>query len=142
MKIKQCATDEYLQLQKISIENNKINKGNLGYTFFEMINLLTLKYNIEPLVIKLINEEYDLIGYAIFYFSDSDTIQISQICLKRKYQNNNYASYLITELKQDAAKITADIAKDNIQSQNFFIKEGFSIEEVEDSKRYRAIFKH
>jgi ribosomal protein S18 acetylase RimI-like enzyme len=123
--IKQCTTDEYMRLQDISIDNNIKNGGNLKYTFFQMLDLLTFEHNIEPYVIKCY-DAYGYCGYCIFYFH-GNIIQISQICLKKNYQNKGLAKLILDEFKQGDGIdiITADISINNEQSQRFFYKNDF-----------------
>lgn len=126
------------KFQLISIQNHKSNKGNLNFTFFEILNLLTFKHNIYPSVLAKYDDYGNCIGYCIYYFKDDYSIQISQICIKKEYQNQGIGKYFIDELSKYNKSITADIAIDNIQSQRFFIKNGFNLVKNENKNRYQA----
>ena len=140
MNIKPCYFDEYSQLQNISIENNINNNGNLRFTFFGMLDLLSSKHKIEPFVLKCFTDDR-YIGYCIFYFKYNHTIHISQICLSKAYQNKGLAKQIIEHFK--AAKgidmITADIALENLQSKHFFEKNGFLMHKT-NKEYYKAVY--
>lgn len=139
MNIKQCCFDEYFQLQNISIENNVNNNGNLRFTFFGILDLLSSKHKIEPFVLKCFTDDR-YIGYCVFYFKYDNTIHISQICLSKKYQNKGLAKQIIDHFKTSGVDmITADIAPENLQSQRFFEKNCFLIHKTEKNY-YKAVY--
>lgn len=121
--------------EDLSVENHKINQGNLSFTFVDIMSLLKVKHHIEP-SIEYIFENNDLLGYCIYYFSDVNTVQISQICLKKEKQNQGLGAQLLQRFNN--YNITADIAIDNIQSQKFFHKNGFNLIFNQEKNRYRA----
>ena len=137
MCISQAATDNYMILQDISIENHRDYNGNLSFTFFGMLELLTHKHGITPYVFTIRDEHNNhLAGYCILYFTIENSIQISQICLRKTYQNQGIGKYFLDFFEK--VTITADIAFENQQSQRFFTKNGFALTKKENKEYYQA----
>lgn len=126
--------------ETISVENLDINKGTLHLSFYDMLKILH-KHNIMPRILEISEYNKEIVGYCIFY-SHNGNIQISHICIRKKYQRFGCGKQIIDWLKLCKSNtITADISYDNQKSKAFFEKMGFDFEANDEKKRWKATLK-
>lgn len=127
-----------MTLQKISKQNLVKNGGFLNFTYKEIIKILKshkVKYKTD--VVKYNNKK---IGY-ILYGEQNGKIQISQICLDKKYQGYGIADIFIKQLekKYPDKQLTCDVYYQNRNSYKFFIRNGFKFTNDDCKNRWRGI---
>lgn len=137
---KPMSPQDYYRLNLISIENN----DKLQFTFMGMLQFLFEK-KIIPKIMVLYNENYKEeflpSGYCIYYINEeAHSCQISQICLCKEKQNQEYAKKFLDRIKQDFVDydITAHVKTYNTQSQAFFAKNNFSFIEESEKERWKV----
>jgi hypothetical protein len=94
-----------------------------------------------PKVMVLYNEKLVPNGYCIYYINEETySCQISQICLCKEKQNQEYAKKFLDRIKQDFVDydITAHVKTYNTQSQAFFTKNNFSFIEEPEKERWKV----
>ena len=101
----------------------------------KLLKLHKVKYKTD--VVKYNNKK---IGYVL-YGEQNGKIQISQICLAKKYQGYGIADIFIKQLekKYPDKQLTCDVYYQNHNSYNFFVRNGFKFTNDDHKNRWRGI---
>ena len=84
-------------------------------------------------------EEGEAVGYIAFYLNDKEKqIYIPLICVSPKYQHmgigTKMLSYLESLYKGQYETVGLEVVKENMNAYNFYVKQGFEVNEDRGSK--------